>query len=61
MNVSSKNSTCHAFYLFKLKFSMVTCFVLLRQEKHKEMEVKIPINNNILKIEKDKVEKRNNI
>ncbi|KAL5671239.1 hypothetical protein ACJX0J_015545, partial [Zea mays] len=24
------------------------------QEKHKEMEVKIPINNNILKIEKDK-------
>ena len=33
LSMSSKFSTCHAFYLFKLIFSMVTSFVFLSEEK----------------------------
>ena len=55
LSTSSKFSTGHAFDQFKLIFSVVTCFVLLSEEKiskNKKKKSKIPKNNDSPKIEK---------
>ena len=56
-------STGHAFHLFKLIFSMVTCFVLLSEKikKIKRKSLRIQKNNDSPKIEKREGEKWNNI
>ena len=46
LSTSSEFSTGHAFHLFKLIFSMVTSFVLLREEKIKKEKVKESQKNN---------------
>ena len=40
LSTSSEFSTGHAFHLFKLIFSVVTSFVLLSEEKIKEIKIK---------------------
>ena len=53
LSTSSKFSTRHAFYLFKLIFSVVTSFVFLSEEKiSKNKKSKNPKNNDSPKIEK---------
>ena len=60
LSTSSKFSTCHVFYLFKLKFSMVTSCVLLSQEKKEKVKVSQKNNDN-LKREKKESSKRGTI
>ena len=52
LSMSSKFSTGHYFYLFKLIFYVVTSFVLLSEEKYQKNRQRIPKNNDGPKIEK---------
>ena len=38
LSTSSEFSTCHAFHLFKLIFSVVTSYVLLSEEKYQKIK-----------------------
>ena len=64
LSMSSEFSTGHAFYLFKLIFSVVTSFVLLSEEKNqknKNKKSKNLKNNDSPKIEKKDEQNWNNI
>ena len=64
LSTSSEFSTGHAYHLLKLKFSMVTSFVLLSEEKYQKIKRKsqrIPKNNDSPKIENKEWQKWNNI